>query len=143
MISGVLDDSANAIRAAWCWLLAAADRCRIESDQFVTAPERANDLGRLVDLNLEGLSMWPTIGNVGDGNDRACAIHCLAGIEQLDYLRVGVEFFCEKLRRAPITEPREATHAFKIAGYPLYKRPSNIIFRNRIRDQHRHACRFA
>jgi hypothetical protein len=67
MIDGVLDDPANAVSAAWRRLLAAADRCWIESDQFVVAPERANDFGRLVDLNLEDPTIWPTIGNIGNG----------------------------------------------------------------------------
>src|SRR6266849_7946915 len=93
MIGGVLDDPANAVSAAWCRLLTAADRCRIERDQFVTAPERANDFGRLVDLNPEDLTIWPTIGNVGSGDDRAGAIQCLAGIERPDQLLAGVEFF--------------------------------------------------
>lgn len=61
MIRGVLDDPTNAVGATWCRLLTAADGCRIESDQFVIAPEGANDFGRLVDLNLKDLTIWPTI----------------------------------------------------------------------------------
>ena len=51
VIGGVLDNPANAVSAAWCRLLAAADRCRIEGDHFVIAPESANGFGRLVHLN--------------------------------------------------------------------------------------------
>src|SRR6266404_94275 len=109
MIGGVFDDPANAVSAAWCWLLTAADRCRIESDQLVTAPERANDFGRLVDLNLEDLTIRSAIGNIRNSDDRAGPIHCLAGIQQLDYLLARVEFFREKLRRAPVAEPVEAS----------------------------------
>src|SRR6266436_2617766 len=98
MVGGVLDDPANAVSAAWCRLLTAADRCGIQGDQFVTAPERANDFGRLVDLNLEDRTIWPTIRNVGDGDDRAGAIQRLAGIEQLDQLLGAVEFFRHNLR---------------------------------------------
>src|SRR6266849_6129543 len=143
MIGGVLDDPANAVSAAWCRLLTAADRCRIESDQFVAAPERANDFGRLVDLNPEDLTIWPTIGNVGNGDDRAGAIQCLAGIEQLDQLLAGVAFFRQKLCGAPVTEPMETSHACKIAGYSVHKGPANIIVRNRVRDQDRRARGFA
>src|SRR5215471_20438119 len=84
MIGGVLDNPADAVSAAWCGFLAAADRRRIESDQFAVAPERANDFGRLVDLNPGNLTIRPISGDVG--NDYGCAgvIQYLAGIELLD-----------------------------------------------------------
>jgi len=65
MIGGVLDNPADAVSAAWCRFLAAADRCRIESDQFAVAPERANDFGWLVDLNPGNLTIRPISGDVG------------------------------------------------------------------------------
>jgi hypothetical protein len=94
VIGGVLDYLPNAVSTAWCRLLAAADRCRIERHQFVIAPERTNDLCWLVDLNPEHLPFWPGIDNVGNGYDHPSAIERLAGIELLDELLARVEFFC-------------------------------------------------
>src|SRR5215831_11338750 len=61
VIGGVLHNLPNAVRTAWCWLLAAADRCRIERHQFVIAPERTNDLCWLVNLKPGYLPVWPGI----------------------------------------------------------------------------------
>src|SRR6266566_6070186 len=91
VIGGVLDDSANVVSSAWCRLLSAANRCRIESDQLVMAPECTNAVGRLVHLNPEHLPSGPTVGDVGNGYNRPGAVKCHAGVEQLDQLLAGVE----------------------------------------------------
>src|SRR5215831_385753 len=93
VIGGVLDNPAHVVSTAWCWFFATADRCRIESDQFVVAPKRANDFGRLIDLDFEDPPLWPTIRNVGNGDDCAGSIQCTAGIKQLEQGFTGMKFF--------------------------------------------------
>jgi hypothetical protein len=89
------------------------------------------------------LSGGPTVGNVGNGYNRPGTVNGLAGVEQRDQLLAGVEFFREKLRRAPVAEMTEARHAFKIAGYFGYKWPTNVIVCDRVRDQGRRVYGFA
>src|SRR5258708_14484666 len=101
VIGGVLDNPANVVSAAWCRLLAAANRCRIESDHFVMAPECTNGPGRLVHLNPAHLPGGPTVGNVGNGYNLPGAVNGLAGVGQLYQPLAGVDFFRPKLLPAP------------------------------------------
>jgi hypothetical protein len=143
VIGGVFDNPANAVSTAWCRLLAAAHRCPIEGDQFIITPKCTNGAGRLVDLDPEHLPGGPAVGDVGNGYHRPGAINGLAGVEQLEQLLAGMEFFRQKLRRAPVAELAEAGHALKIAGYFGHKWPANIIVRDRVGDQGRRVRGFA
>src|SRR5258707_7480534 len=98
------------------------------------ATECTNGVGRLVNLNPEHVPSGPTVGNVGNGYNRPGAFNGLAGVEQLNQLLAGVEFFRQKLRRAAVAELTEAGHAFKIAGHFRYKWAADIIVCDRIRD---------
>jgi hypothetical protein len=89
------------------------------------------------------LAGGPTVGNVGNGYNRPGAVNGLAGAEKLEELLAGVKLFRQKLRRAPVTELTEASHAFKIAGYLAYKWPANVVVCGRVRDQGRPVRGFA
>src|SRR5262249_28892920 len=143
VIGRVLDDPANVVSSAWCRLLSAANRCRIEGNQFVIAPECTNGTSWLVHLDPGHLPSGPTVGNVGNGYNRPGAVKCLAGVEQLDRLLAGVEFFRQKLRCAPVAELAKAGHAFKIAGYLGQKWPANIVVCDCVRKQGRSIRGFA
>src|SRR5262249_58962978 len=137
MVRGVARYLAHLEPAARRGLLLAADRGGIERDQLTVLSERAQRVRALVDFDPGDAAGRIARADIGYEDRSSGLVETLAGIEQLQQLRIDVEFLRQQLERTRIGETIEPRHLLEIPRDRLLKRPFYVPVGDPVFDDRR------